>query len=84
MQITISRLKDSYVRMEPTVGARTAQSTVAPVLGGSTVGADRQVVYARERAKLDAYNRELTAKGCKPLDIDAELARAPDPPGKRY
>ena len=46
--------------------------------------ADRQALYARERAKLDAYNAELAAKGCKTLDIDAELARAPDPPGKKY
>jgi hypothetical protein len=41
-------------------------------------------LYARELAKLDAYNAELAAKNCKPLDITAELARPPDQPGKRY
>ena len=64
--------------------ASTAQTWGAPLFGGSGKGADRQAVYARERAKLDAYNDELGAKGCKTLDIDAELARAPDAPGKRY
>ena len=49
----------------------------SPLFGGSAKGADRQAVYARERAKLDAYNAELAAKGCKTLDIEAELASAP-------
>ena len=61
-----------------------AQKTAAPVYGGSALTADRQAVYARERAKFEAYNAELAAKGCATLDIDAELARAPDPPGKKY
>ena len=36
---------------------------------------DRQAVSARERAKLEAYNNELAAKGCKTVDIEAELAK---------
>ena len=83
MQITMSRLKDAHVRAAPSAVATTTQKMTAPVLGGSTVGADREVVYGRERAKLDAYNRELAAKGCKTLDIKAELAR-PSEAGKRY
>jgi hypothetical protein len=84
MQIVMARLRDDYVRQEPSAIASTAQSVGAPLFGGSGTGADRQAVYARERAKLDAYNDELGAKGCKRLDIDAELARAHDPPGTRY
>lgn len=84
MQITIARLKDARGRPDPSALASTAQKTVAPVLGGSTVGADRPADYARERAKLDAYNRELGAKGCKTLDIDAELQRPPEAFGKKY
>jgi len=84
MQIVMARLRDPYVRMEPSAVAAGAQKTVAPVYGGSALTADRQAVYARERAKLEAYNAELAAKGCATLDIDAELARAPDPPGKKY
>jgi|RhiMetdeSRZDD1v2_1073273.scaffolds.fasta_scaffold200277_4 hypothetical protein len=84
MQIVMARLKDAYVLMEPSAAAAGAQKMVAPIKGGSALAADRQAVYARERAKLDAYNAELAAKNCKTLDIEAELARAPDPPGKRY
>ena len=84
MQIVMARLRDPYVRMEPSAVAAGAQKTVAPAYGGSALTADRQAVYARERAKLEAYNAELAAKGCATLDIDAELARAPDPPGKKY
>ena len=84
MQITMSRLKDSYIRMEPSAAASATQKMAAPVLGGTTVGADRQALYARERAKLEAYNNELAAKGCKTLDIEAELASPPEPLGKKY
>jgi hypothetical protein len=84
MQIVIARLRDPYVRMEPSAAAAGSQKTVTPVFGGSALSADRDAVYARERAKLDAYNAELGAKNCKTLDIEAELARAPDPPGKKY
>lgn len=84
MQITMSRLRDEFVRKEPSAASSTAQTWTSPLFGGSGMGADRQAVYARERAKLDAYNDELAAKGCKRLDIEAELARAPDPPGTRY
>ena len=84
MQIAMSRLKDSYGRMEPSAAASAMQKSVAPAFGSSAIAADRQALYARERAKLEAYNRELAAKGCNTLDIDAELARPPDPPGKRY
>jgi hypothetical protein len=70
MQIVMARLRDPYVRNEPSAAAAGAQKMVAPVYGGSALAADRQAVYARERAKLEAYN--------------AELARAPDAPGKKY
>jgi hypothetical protein len=84
MQITISRLRDSFSRAEPSSLASSAQKTVAPVLGGSKMGADRQALYARERAKLDAYNRELAAKGCPTLDIEAEINRPPEAAAKKY
>jgi hypothetical protein len=84
MQITISRLRDAGVREEPSAVASTAQTWAGPLFGGSGKGADRQAVYARERAKLEAYNAELAAKGCRTLDIEAELTRPADPPGKRY
>src|SRR5262249_29730980 len=83
MQITLSRLKDSYGREEPSAVSSMAQTTFAAVLGGGGVGSNRQAVYARERAKLDAYNDELASRNCKTLDIDAELTR-PAEPVKNY
>jgi hypothetical protein len=84
MRVTISRLRDPYFRTAPSGMSSTAQQTIAPILGGSTVGANREAEYARERAKLDAYNRHLESKSCRTLDIEAELAKPPDPPGKKY
>jgi hypothetical protein len=84
MQITISRMKDGTGNAEPSSIASSAQKTVAPVLGGSTVGGDRRALYSRDRAKLEAYNRELAAKNCPTLNIDAELSRPPEPAGKKY
>jgi hypothetical protein len=83
MQITISRLKDSYGRSEPSAAASLAQSWAGPLTGGPR-SADRDALYARELAKLEAYNAELAAKNCKTLDITAELARPADAPGKKY
>jgi hypothetical protein len=82
MQITLARLKDAFYRAEPSPVSTMAQSVSRPVLGGSSVGAGRQELYARERAKLDAYNDELAARGCKTLDIEAELARPAEGPKK--
>jgi hypothetical protein len=83
MQITISRLKDGRGREQPSGTASTLQSWLPSIFGGSDSGLDREADDARQRAKLEAYNRELAARGCRTLDIAAELARPPEPP-KRY
>jgi hypothetical protein len=82
IQITLSRLKDPFMRQEPSAASSAAQALSSPLYGGSGKGSDRKAVYARERAKLDAYNAELAAKGCKTVDIDAELARPSEAPKK--
>jgi len=84
MQIIITRLKDPAFRVEPSVVSSTLQSGSAALSGGSTRGSDRQAEYARERARLEAYNRLLASKNCKTMDIDAELAKPPEQGGKRY
>ncbi|HXE69586.1 MAG TPA: hypothetical protein VN523_09500 [Hyphomicrobiaceae bacterium] len=84
MQITIARLKDPGFRVEPSAVASAMQSGSANLAGGSARGADRQAEYARERARLEAYNRLLASKNCKTMDIDAELAKPPEQGGKRY
>ncbi len=84
MQITITRLKDPGFRNEPSAVSSTIQSGSAALTGASGRGADRQAEYARERARLDAYNRLLASKNCKTVDIDAELAKPPETLGRRY
>ena len=84
MQITIARLKEGHGRDAPSDTSTTMQSWLPSMFGGSAAGTDREADYARERAKLEAYNRHLAAKNCRTVDIEAELARAPETAGKRY
>lgn len=79
MNITISRLRDAATRKGGSGLAEAAHKTMPLITQGSTASADRQTSMSRERAKLDAYNRQLAARNCKTLDIDAELARANAP-----
>jgi hypothetical protein len=78
IKIIVNRLRDAQTRKDT---SNTAQ-TMHKLFGGSTAGADRQAMLSRERAKLDAYNGQLAARNCKTVDIEAELARAADPPKK--
>jgi len=82
MKITINRLRDASNRKLGSGLAEAAHKTMPLITQGSTASADRQGSLARERAKLDAYNRQLAARNCKTLDIDEELARGPEP--KKY
>ena len=82
IQIVITRLRDPLGREAQSSASATAQKLTSPLYGSSAKTADRQAVYARERAKIDAYNGELAAKGCKTVDIEAELARPPEGPKK--
>jgi hypothetical protein len=52
-----------------------AHGEIAGGIGASSTGADPAADDARSRAMLEAYNRELAAKGCKTLDLAAELQR---------
>jgi hypothetical protein len=83
MMITIERLK--FRGQEPaTSGVAVAASQVPAYARSSSKGLDREAEYSRDRARLEAYNRHLAAKGCRTVNIDAELARPPEPRGKQY
>jgi hypothetical protein len=85
MMITIERLRHRDTAPGTSEVAVAANRATAPYASrGSTKGLDRDAVYARDRARLDAYNRHLAAKGCRTVDIEAELARPPAPLGQRY
>ena len=82
MKITINRLRDAATRQGGSNLAESAHKSVPIIMQGSTASSDWRATLVRERAKLDAYNRNLAARNCKTLDIDAELTRAPDGPKK--
>lgn len=84
MMINISRLRLRSTEVGTSDVAVAANQTVKPFVRHSNKGLDRDAEYARDRARLEAYNRHLSAKGCRTVDIDAELARQPEPAGKKY
>jgi hypothetical protein len=84
MMITISRLKLRDSEVGTSAATVAANKAATPFLGGSAKGLDREAEYARERKKLLAYNQHLASKNCRTIDIEAELARPPEPAGKRY
>jgi hypothetical protein len=83
MTVTISRLKQRHTEVGTSALATTANKAIRPIWGGSAQGLDRDAEYARDRARLEAYNQHLAAKNCATIDIEAELARPPEP-SKKY
>jgi hypothetical protein len=75
MHVMLSRIKDAPNRSKPSAAAAAIQGSAAPIFGGSTIGSDFDGELARERARLEAYNRLLAEKKCKTMDIPAELAK---------
>lgn len=73
MQIRILEIRDYNERNTTTLASRALQSGVGTVFGGTTSGLDPNGQYAKDRAMLEAYNKQLAAKGCKSYDLNAEL-----------
>ena len=73
MQIIVSRLKASGDRPTPSAASQTLRGAAGAV-GIKNTSLDLPAELRRERARLEAYNRQLAAKGCKTMDIDAALA----------
>jgi hypothetical protein len=84
MSITIERLKHRNTEVATSDLAVGANKVPSAYMRHSTKGLDRDAEYQRDRARLEAYNQHLAAKGCRTLDIDAEIARPTDPIGKKY
>ena len=80
MKVRISQLRGTADRT-PTTSASRSMHQMATIAGGSAQGIDPVADRARDRLMLDAYNRQLAAKSCKPLEIDAELNGQPTPGG---
>jgi hypothetical protein len=73
MQIRILAIRDYNTENNSSLAARALQSGSAVALGGSKAGTQPDRDYTRDRAMLEAYNRQLAAKSCKTYDLDAEL-----------
>jgi hypothetical protein len=75
--VTIARLRDR-ARGEPVSSTSVGfKNTLSPLFGGSNDNSP-EAEAAREKAKITAYNRQLVARGCKPVDVEAEYAKPLD------
>ncbi len=73
MQIRILEIRDYNERNNASLASRALKSAIKPLFGGGTRGNDPGADYAKDRAMLDAYNKQLGGKSCKTYDLDAEL-----------
>ncbi len=73
MQIRILEIRDYDERNQTSMVSQALKATVKPFFGGGTRGNDPNADYAKDRAMLEAYNKQLAVKGCKTYDLDAQL-----------
>lgn len=74
MQIRILQMRGYDTNKKTSTVARTMQSLTTPIFGGTKEGVDPDGQYLKDRAMLEAYNRQLGVKQCKTFNLDAELA----------
>jgi hypothetical protein len=78
-QVRILELRGHAYKTHPSELSQSVKSmTAAFSTSGQATGADAQ--YARDRARLDAYNRQLAAQKCATFDLDKELQARPSAP----
>jgi len=75
MQVRILQIRDYDPRAKSSLASRGLQTVTTPIWGGTTAGLDPDGQYRKDRAMLEAYNRQLAAKKCKTFDLAAELER---------
>lgn len=85
IQLRLLTLRDAAAGARSSTAAQVLHGTAGAVLGGSTVRASPDSELRRDRAMVEAYNRQLAAKGCKTFDLEAELKKPPglDTPAPR-
>jgi hypothetical protein len=77
MQVRILQIRDTAERPKPSETGQTAFSTFTTITGKPTYGSDPDRQLANDRAVLEAYNRQLAAKGCATYNLDDELRAQP-------
>ncbi|MGZ5822796.1 MAG: hypothetical protein ACXWJ2_02510 [Hyphomicrobium sp.] len=80
MQVRILQMRGYDTHAKASTLARTAQAVTTPIFGGTKEGLDPDGQYRKDRAMLEAFNRELANKKCKTFDIDAELGKTDGTP----
>jgi len=78
IQIRILELRTYSTTSQTSALSRDLQSAQS-VFGGSKTGIDPNGEHARDLAMIEAYNRQLSAKGCKSFDLARELAGTSTP-----
>lgn len=73
MKLRILQVRDAETRGGGSKIAQAAQSAAIPVFGGTSRGADPVADVARDRAYLEALNKQLESKNCATFNLDAEL-----------
>ena len=73
MRVRIATMRGDYAGQSGTFTSRTIQNVTTTVVGGTVRGSDPIRELQVDRARLDALNKRLVEKLCRPLDIDAEL-----------
>ena len=84
MSLVIERIKYKSSEVGSSPAAILGNKLMSPFRNTSDKGFDRDAEYLRDRARLEAYNRHLASKGCPTVDVAAELAKPPEPIGKKY
>jgi len=75
MQVRMLQMRGFDTRTKGSAVARTTQAVATPIFGGTKEGLDPDGQYHKDRAMLEAYNRQLAEKKCKTFNIEAELAK---------
>lgn len=71
--IKILQMREAGDRRAPSDAAAFAQKSIRSVEGSTVHGQDLAADLARDRARLQALNGQLAAKGCRTFDLEAEL-----------
>ena len=84
MMVTIERLKYRNNEVNTSDLAVTANKAPTPYTRHSAKGLDRDAEYPRDRARLEAYNGHLAAKGCRDGGYRGRTRAPTEPIGKKY
>lgn len=77
MQVRILQIRDAVPANDGSALSRGMQGMAASIFGGSSAETDPGGQLARDRAQLEAYNRQLAAKKCKTFNLSDELRPKP-------